>query len=328
MTRCGGPVWKGTAGQGVLPLDPIGVEPLRPAHSEAAHAKVNLYLHVVGRRDDGYHLLDSLAVFAGAHDRLTAEPGPCPDLALTIGGRFGAGLDREPMEDNLVVRAGEGLRHALGVATGAALRLDKRLPVASGIGGGSADAAAALRLLSRLWAEAGPLGGERMRALASSLGADVPVCLAQRPARMRGVGEVLDAAPVLPPCALVLVNCGHAVPTPAVFKGRTPGFREPAALPAAWLDAAAMAADLARLHNDLQPAAIALCPPIADVLAAIGVQPGCLLARMSGSGATCFGLFAQPGQAHLAAAVLSRPDWWVWSGPLLSNALPSEAVVL
>ncbi len=301
---------------------------MTPTRSERAHAKVNLYLHVVGRRNDGYHLLDSLAVFAGAYDLLTAEPAPGLNLALTLGGRFGAGLGREPTGENLVIRAARRLQQALGVATGVALRLDKSLPVASGIGGGSADAAAALRLLARHWAAAGSLDREGMQALALALGADVPVCLAQRPARMRGIGEVLDVAPALPPCALVLVNCGLAVPTPVVFGARAPGFREPATLPAAWSDAAAMAADLTRLHNDLQPAAIALCPPIADVLAAIAAQPGCLLARMSGSGATCFGLFAWPEQADAAAVVLARPDWWVWSGLMLSNALPSDATVL
>ena len=167
-----------------------------------------------------------------------------------------------------------------------------------------------------------------MEALALQLGADVPVCLAQRPARMGGIGELLQPAPILPPCALVLVNCGHAVSTPSVFRARAPGFRAPAPLPASWPDAAAMAADLAVLHNDLEPAAIALCPSIAVVLAAIAEQPGCLLARMSGSGATCFGLFAEPSEAAAAAALLARPDWWVWNGPLLLNGYPSEAAIL
>ncbi len=293
---------------------------------ERAHAKVNLHLHVVGRRADGYHLLDSLAVFAGAHDVLSAEPASGPGFTLALEGRFGGALRREPAADNLVIRAARRLQEALGVPTGAALRLDKRLPVASGIGGGSADAAAALRLLAGMWA--GPGAEAWLERLAPALGADVPVCLRQRVARMGGVGEVLDAAPALPPFALVLVNCGRAVSTPAVFAARAPGFREPAALPAAWPDAAAMAADLARLSNDLQPAAIALCPPIAGVLAAIAARPGCLLARMSGSGATCFGLFAGAAEAGAAAAALERPDWWVWGGPALPNAYPSAAAIL
>ena len=311
--------------------------PSDAARSERAHAKVNLYLHVVGRRVDGYHLLDSLAAFAGAHDVLTAEATPDPDLVLTLAGRYGDALRGEAAADNLVVRAALRLQRELGAPGGATLLLDKRLPVASGIGGGSADAAAALRLLAALWAEAGcgsPASG-RLEALAVGLGADVPVCLGQRPARMGGIGELLDAPPILPPCALVLVNCGRAVSTPSVFRARAPGFREPAPLPASWPDAAAMAAGLADLHNDLEPAAIMLCPPIADVLAAIARQPGCLLARMSGSGATCFGLFARgwggaapPPAAGGAPTALTRPDWWVWDGPLLSNGLPSDAAIL
>ena len=286
---------------------------------ERAHAKLNLYLHVIGRRDDGYHRLDSLVVFAGAHDVLAAEFCSEPGFRLTLEGRFGDGLRREAALDNLVVRAAAMLCQELRVPVGARLWLDKRLPVASGIGGGSADAAAALRLLGAAWTGAGfgTVDRGRLAALALALGADVPVCLAQRPACMGGIGEELAAAPILPGCAVVLVNCGRAVSTPTVFAARAPGFRQPARLPATWPDAASMASDLARLHNDLQPAAIALCPPIADVLAAIAARPGCLLARMSGSGATCFGLFARSEEAQDAAAVLERPDWWVWGGALL-----------
>ncbi len=281
---------------------------------EHAHAKVNLYLHVTGRRPDGYHLLDSLAVFAGAHDVLSASPAS--GLGLSVSGRFGAPLREEDASSNLVVRAAGLFRDAgrRGTAeVGAAFRLEKNLPVASGIGGGSADAAAALRLLCRLWPD-GAVDQARLDALAASLGADVPVCLPQRPARMGGIGDALSRAPFLPEYGLLLVNCGLALSTPAVFRTRAPALRAPAALPDGWSDAPAMAADLARLHNDLQPAAIALCPPIGDVLTAIGRQRGCLLARMSGSGATCFGLFDDADGAVAAAAALERPDWWVWGG--------------
>jgi 4-diphosphocytidyl-2-C-methyl-D-erythritol kinase len=290
---------------------------------EYAHAKVNLYLHVVGRRADGYHLLDSLAVFAGAHDVLSGVPAEAMSFALS--GRFGGELRQEDQSSNLVMKAAALLRAALEQQHDAgrdknhdkvaSLLLEKNLPVASGIGGGSADAAAALRLLRRLWAD-GTIKEARLDALALSLGADVPVCLNQRPARMGGVGEVLGPAPKLPDCAMVLVNCGVGVSTPAVFRAREEMFRPPAELPDSWPDAVSLAADLAGLHNDLEPAAIALCPPIADVLSAIGAQPGCLLARMSGSGATCFGLFATEAEAAAAAASLSRPDWWVWGGAL------------
>ncbi len=268
--------------------------------AEPAHAKINLYLHVIGRRPDGYHQLDSLVAFAGAADRLTAEPAN--DLSLTIGGPFAAGLAAEP--DNLVLRAAR----ALGVC--ARLHLAKNLPVASGIGGGSADAAAALRLLSRL-------GGVPIpEALAQTLGADVPVCVASKPCRMGGIGECLTPAPALPACGIALVNPGIAVPTASVFRARTGGFSAPAPLPASWPDAAALAAYLAPLGNDLQAPAIGLCPAIAEVLACLASLPGCLLARMSGSGATCFALFATPAAAAAAATTLARPGWWCWGGPL------------
>ncbi len=273
---------------------------------ERAHAKVNLYLHVTGRRPDGYHLLDSLAVFAGAHDVLSAVPAS--GFGLTVSGRFGATLQGEDASSNLVLRAA-----ALLGGTGATFVLEKNLPVASGIGGGSADAAAALRLLCRLWPDR-TVGRDHLHALAVSIGADVPVCLPQRPARMGGIGDALSAAPMLPDHGLLLVNCGMAVSTPAVFRARAPGVRPPAELPDGWRDAPAMAAGLGRLHNDLQPAAIALCPAIGEVLVAIERQHGCLLARMSGSGATCFGLFPDAAAAVAAAAALERPDWWVWGG--------------
>ncbi|NPD65860.1 4-(cytidine 5'-diphospho)-2-C-methyl-D-erythritol kinase [Lichenicola cladoniae] len=280
---------------------------------ERAHAKINLYLHVVGRRDDGYHRLDSLAVFAGAHDVLTAEPAQALSLGLT--GPFAAGLRDEDTAANLVMRAARLLQAEAGHGAGAAIRLEKTLPIASGIGGGSADAAAALRLLRRLW-NADGVDEARLAGLAATLGADVPVCLPQRAARMGGIGEELRPAPVLPDCFMVLVNCGVAVSTPAVFRARAPGFRAPADLPAGWTDLGAMADDLTRLANDLEPAAMALCPPIVEVLAAIVAQSGCRLARMSGSGATCFGLFTAEHEALDAARALARPGWWVWGGPL------------
>jgi 4-diphosphocytidyl-2-C-methyl-D-erythritol kinase len=274
---------------------------------EVAWAKVNLFLHVLGRREDGYHLLDSLAVFPGVGDVLTAEPAPALSLHLT--GPFGAMLATEP--DNLVLRAARALAEAAGVPAAARLTLDKRLPVASGIGGGSADAAAALRLLARLWSVQADLP-----AIASRLGADVPVCLERRPARMRGVGEQLGLAPVLPDSGIVLVNPGGAVPTALVFRARQGDYGTEAALPDAWSDAAAMAADLAGLRNDLQSAALALHPPIGMALDALAADAGCLLARMSGSGATCFGLYADPTAATRAASALARPGWWCWGGAL------------
>ena len=280
--------------------------------SEAAPAKVNLYLHVIGRRDDGYHLLDSLAVFAAVADRLEAEAAP--SISLTVAGPMAAGL-REQVADNLVMRAARLLAERGDVGQGATILLRKNLPLASGIGGGSADAAATLRLLSRLWRLDLPLdsGAE----LTKGLGADVPVCLSGLPARMGGVGEVLAPAPALPGFGLVLLNPGVAVPTAAVFRARHGQYSTVADLPRIWPDAASMATDLSRLSNDLEPAALSLCPAIADALLLLRQAPGCLLARMSGSGATCFGLFASPHAAVGAAASLSTPTgWWVWGGGL------------
>lgn len=281
-----------------------------PLLAESAPAKVNLFLHVTGRRDDGYHLLDSLAVFADVSDTLRATSSE--GLTLSITGHFAASLSAEP--DNLVLRAARALAEAAGIEPRAAIELEKNLPIASGIGGGSADAAAALRLLCRLWG----LDPEPRLLLdiAASLGADVTVCLAGRPARMQGIGERLSTAPALPNIGLVLVNPGVAVATPAVFRARNGGYSKPAQLPAGWADAEAMADDLALCSNDLEVAAIGLCPQIADVLVAIAAEPDCLLARMSGSGATCFGFFADPALATAAAARLARAGWWAWGGRL------------
>ncbi len=274
---------------------------------EIGWAKVNLFLHVLGRRADGYHVLDSLAVFPAIGDVLTAEPAPALSLRLT--GPFGGTLATEP--DNLVLRAARALAESAGIAPRVRLTLDKRLPVASGIGGGSADAAAALRLLARLWGTQADLP-----AIAGTLGADVPVCLGGRAARMRGVGEQLGPAPVLPDAGIVLLNPGGAVATAAVFRARQGAFGDAAALPDAWPDAAAMARDLSALRNDLEPAALALHPPIGLALDALAADKSCLLARMSGSGATCFGLYADPGSATRAASALARPGWWCWGGAL------------
>lgn len=276
------------------------------AIEDFAPAKLNLALHVTGQRADGYHLLDSLVVFAGLGDRVAVAPAE--SLSLSVTGPEGAGLPAD--EENLALRAAR----AFGAGRGAAIMLDKRLPVASGIGGGSADAAATLRALSRLWSLPLP-GAEKVLAL----GADVPVCLAGRPARMGGVGEVLTPAPALPAIAVVLVNPRVAVSTPAVFRALArkdnPPLDPP---PPAFATAADLAGWLSRQRNDLQSPAISLAPRIADVLAAIEAT-GPLLARMSGSGATCFGLFPAIEEAAAAAARISARNagWWVLAAPVL-----------
>jgi 4-diphosphocytidyl-2-C-methyl-D-erythritol kinase len=275
---------------------------------EFAPAKINLFLRVTGRRGDGYHLLDSLTIFAGVGDTLRARDAA--GLSLDVTGPFAAGLASEA--DNLVLRAARELAAAADVPARARLSLEKNLPIASGIGGGSSDAAAALRLLGRLW---GPSAEAAITPpLVARLGADVPVCLAARPARMRGIGERLDPAPALPEFGIVLVNPGAALATAEVFRARDAAFSAEAVLPEGWADAASMAADLAALGNDLEPPAVRLRPVIAEVLAAISSDPACLLARMSGSGATCFCLCQDPAAAVAAAARLARPGWWSWGG--------------
>jgi 4-diphosphocytidyl-2-C-methyl-D-erythritol kinase len=279
--------------------------------SSFAPAKVNLFLHVTGRRADGYHLLDSLAVFPMAGDVVRAAPAD--GLSLKITGPFGDSLTAAP--DNLVLRAAGALAAAAGMSPQAALTLEKHLPVASGIGGGSADAAAALRLLSELWGVTLPLAP-----IALSLGADVPVCLASVPARMGGIGEVLGPAPALPGFGMVLINPGVAVGTADVFRARSAAFSPAAALPAGWETARAMAGDLAALSNDLEAPAIARAPAISAVLDALRGDERCLLGRMSGSGATCFGLYENPDVAGQAAAAIRRPGWWCWAGGLAEAA--------
>ncbi len=279
------------------------------AVSVFAPAKINLYLRVTGRRDDGYHLLDSLVVFAAIGDTVTAAPGAA--LTLAASGPEEAGLP--DAEQNLALRAARLLALEAGCGAGAALRLEKCLPVASGIGGGSTDAAATLRALDRLWG----LGRDAadLAALGGRLGADLPVCLAARPVRMRGIGERLDPAPGLPEFGLVLANPRQALATQAVFKARDAAFSAPARLPEAWPDAAALARDIAVLGNDLEAAARRLCPVIGEVRTALAALPGCLAAGMSGSGATCFAIFADAARAAAAAAAL--PDaWWRWGGGL------------
>lgn len=284
---------------------------------ETAPAKLNLTLRVVGRRADGYHELESLVAFAGCGDRLTARPGSA--LSLEVTGPFAAAL-HEAGAGNLVLRAARLLAQAAGVERGAVLTLDKRLPVAAGLGGGSADAAATLRLLQRLWSLS--LAEPRLQALAAELGADVPVCLLGRPAMMRGMGECLEPLPALPPAWLVLANPGMALGTSEVFRARSGAFSAAGSL---WVMPPRRAAHLAdclrRSANDLEPAARALCPKIGTVLGALADNAGCLLARMSGSGASCFGLFVAREEAETAARRLreAQPDWWIQVAPLLTG---------
>jgi 4-diphosphocytidyl-2-C-methyl-D-erythritol kinase len=275
-----------------------------------AHAKVNLWLNVVGRRSDGYHLLDSLVAFVDLADTLDVRL--FDGLSLELAGPQAAGLAADP--DNLVLKAARLLADRAGVAPRAAIRLGKHIPVAAGLGGGSADAAAALRVLSELWRV--DLPEEELVDLAASLGADVPMCLAGRTALMSGIGERLQQAPALPPAAILLVNPGTALPTRDVFEARRGPFSTAVPVTQPWRDLPDFVAALARRGNDLSDAAIALRPAIAEVLAFLRNSNGARYAAMSGSGATCFALYDSPDAAHQASASMP-PAWWRHAGTLI-----------
>lgn len=290
--------------------------------TRTAAAKVNLALSVTGRRADGYHLLDSLVVFTEFGDQLHAEAAEVD--SFEIDGPFAAALAGSPDAENLCLMARDGLRaltQASGHdAPGVALRLTKAMPVASGIGGGSADAAATLHLLADVWDFiADP---DELAQLALTLGADVPMCLAGRPARASGIGETLDFIDGLPALALVLVNPGVAVATPSVFRALKS--RDNPALPAIpqFTTTREMADWLGTTRNDLEPPARQVAPEIGACLGVLR-DSGAVVARMSGSGATCFGLYGTDVDADAAAAMISRqhPGWFVTA----TRSLPSPA---
>jgi 4-diphosphocytidyl-2-C-methyl-D-erythritol kinase len=273
----------------------------------AAPAKINLYLHLLGRRDDGYHVVDSLIVFLDLAD--TVSVSLADGLSLGLSGPCAPAL--EGGKDNLVLAAARALAEAGGCQGGAAIELTKRVPVAAGLGGGSADAAAALLALSALWGLEIPAPG--LADIALGLGADVPVCLESRPAFVGGIGEELEPAPPLPPVWATLVNPGKALATKDVFAAHGGGFTRPGRFTASLEDAGALANRLAPLGNDLTAAARRLAPGIGEVLKAIEASDGCLLARMSGSGATCFGLYADEAGAGGAGGEIgaAHPEWRV-----------------
>jgi 4-diphosphocytidyl-2-C-methyl-D-erythritol kinase len=280
------------------------------AGREAAPAKLNLALHVRGRMADGYHALETVFVFAEAGDEVALEgEAPAGQFGLAVDGPFAPALAADP--DNLVLRAARALARAAGVARGARLRLAKRLPVASGLGGGSSDAAATLRLLDRAWG----LGWSRARLaeLGAGLGADVPACVHARPLRGAGRGERLEPVAFAGAWA-VLANPGVPVPTGAVFRGWDGLDR------GALAHGDALAAALAG-RNDLEPPAIALAPAVGETLAELAALPGAGLVRMSGSGATCFALFEAEAAARAGAVALAgrRPGWWVVATRLLPS---------
>ena len=284
--------------------------PSRAALVELAPAKVNLTLHVTGRRRDGYHTIESLVAFASIGDRLSLMPGH--KLALTVRGRFAA--DAGPLAGNLVLRAAQALADEVpGLGVGR-FTLIKNLPVAAGLGGGSADAAAALRLLAR--ANGIAPGDPRLMKVARGLGADVPVCLDSRARLMRGIGKVLSRPRKLRRVAAVLVNPGVALATGRVFARFdriTSRQRRADRSSRISNQSRSLLVYIAVRGNDLEAAAIALSPKVATVLKALRDAPGCRLARMTGSGATCFGLFGSKRAATAAARRLAAQHrrWWV-----------------
>jgi 4-diphosphocytidyl-2-C-methyl-D-erythritol kinase len=287
--------------------------------TEAAPAKINLALHVTRRREDGYHELESLVVFADLADDLVAEVADTDQMSIS--GPFGHAISAEP--SNLVLRAVAAFRNRWPElsAEGLSIHLTKNLPVAAGIGGGSADAAAALRIMARLSPEPVPVA--ELADLSASLGADVPACLLSRPLLARGVGEILAPLPEFPAVHIVLVNPMIPVVTADVFRRLRAHDNYPLpALPSPLTRPAQLGLWLAETRNDLEPPAVKLVPEIGILVEEVAAAPGCILGRMSGSGATVFGLFGSEGQAHDAASLIRRlhPDYWVGSAPLLGTA--------
>lgn len=279
-----------------------------------AAAKLNLYLHITGRREDGWHLIDSLVAFASIGDEVAVVPAAT--LNLTIDGPFARDLGGDPSQ-NLVWRAATLLAKRLGRSVDAAVTLTKNLPVASGIGGGSSDAAACLVALAGLWkCDNMPM----LMEIAAVLGSDVPACLAAQPVWLDGIGDRIVEAGPLPRCSVVLVNPRVALPTPVVYRVFAGPYSPPARFPIPD-NAVDLVALLAMRRNDLTETAIALVPEISAVLDRLTRLNNTRLVRMSGSGATCFALFDNHDAAAAAAEGLAkeRPDWWTAAGQLGSG---------
>ncbi|CAI3922575.1 4-(cytidine 5'-diphospho)-2-C-methyl-D-erythritol kinase [Commensalibacter communis] len=284
---------------------------------EKAYAKINLNLHVTGKREDGYHLLDSLVVFPDVGDRVIVVPakaGQTDLVNLQIVGPFSASLQNEDLKSNLIVKAAYQLAAlAKKELSPVNLILEKNLPVASGIGGGSSDAAATLRVLINYWNI--EISSQELAQLALKLGADVPVCLTPVAQRMEGIGETLSLLPELPRFGMVLVNHGEAVSTAEIFRKRDAQFSKHLETINSVNNFELLIQELLKLTNDLQLPACALNPKITTVLQSIEQLPFCRLSRMSGSGATCFGLFETAQQANEAAILLAQQhSWWIWGG--------------
>jgi 4-diphosphocytidyl-2-C-methyl-D-erythritol kinase len=274
--------------------------------SAHAAAKINLFLHVTGKREDGYHLLDSLVVFTATGDDVCVEAADL--VSLTIDGPFGAGLPTDAR--NLVMQAAQLMKHTYKIKQGAKIHLTKRLPLASGIGGGSSDAAATMHSLNTLWG----INADKneLSTLALQLGADLPMCIHHRTAHVTGIGDVITPLSGTEELHLVLINCGQAVSSADIFSA---GVEHQSGAVKDLDITNGIAPAIKGLHNDLATAAIAHAPEIQSTLDALNAINGCTLARMSGSGATCFGLFNNAKEAAAGAATLQAafPNWWVIS---------------
>ena len=271
--------------------------------TEPASAKLNLYLHLTGKRADGYHLLDSLFTFIDLQDELSVKASD--KLSLSVKGSF-ADLAGD-VENNTVLKAAKLMQEATGCTKGAALTLTKNIPPGAGLGGGSADAAAAIRLLTQFWKLKMPY--KTMHAIALQVGADVPACLTSNTVQVSGVGETLAAGVVLlQPLHLLLVYPNKALATAEVYKQFKGPFSE--ALPVPGIQTTrTMIKALAKRKNDLEAPAIALMPEIEGILTTLRAQEGCGLARMTGSGSACFGLFEQEAQCEAAAKAFPTRYW-------------------
>lgn len=284
--------------------------------SATAHAKVTLFLHITGKRDDGLHLLDALVAFTQVGDTLKVEAAE--DITLEVTGPFAEQCGE--LEENLVWRAAKLLKEHTGTQAGARILLHKALPVAAGLGGGSSDAATALKLLCQLWNK--PLSVHELAELALPLGADMPVCVFAAPARMSGIGETIQAIDGIAELPILLVNPGVPLSTPNVYKHYT---HVPSPYVSPQLrtdDAIGLMAGLDRTHNHLQRAAIICEERVARVLLELETQFDCYIARLCGSGPTCFALFENPHALARAAATLRKayPEWWVCETKLLPRA--------
>ena len=274
--------------------------------SVQAPAKVNLYLHVTGQRADGYHFLDSLFVFTRDGDIISVREAT--GLSLKITGPYAAALSAE--QDNIVLKAARALAEVCHIKPEAEILLEKNLPVASGIGGGSADAAATLKALIKLWNVQIP--SEKLYETALRLGADVPSCLESKAVQVGGIGDILTPAPALPAFFILLVNPNKPVSTPAVFKTRARVFSPPCPLTEKITDFEDLIRALSERHNDLCEAACRLEPAVKQVLDALNKNRLCRLAGMSGSGGTCFGLFSSAKEVSEAFEEMhdTHPEWW------------------